>query len=213
MAYTDWVFNKSTTDIIASIDIFTPVVDTGSLNVFHPTGSDLYLSTYNTTYTRGVIKGKIRTLIQPVDLTGPSTYSAGIYFMGSDDDVINTGDCYGAFYVADAGGSSTRFSIVKFTGGFSGAFNLYLGASVGLVAEGTITAMEVEWDASSGTEVDITLRRVIGSTDFGAMITETSLTDSSSPFVTSVSEGLTTHNDASSSVEWNFDNTTIFSIL
>ena len=213
MAYTDWVFNRSTTDIIPSLDIFSPIADTASLKILHPTGSDLHLSAYNTTYTRGVIKGKIRTLLQPVDLTGAGTFSIGMYFMGSDDDVINTGDCYGAFYLADAGGASTRFAIRKFTGGFSSSSNLYLGASVGLVSEGTITAMEVEWDATSGTEVDITLRQIIGDTDFGNMITETSLTDSSSPFLTTVSEGLASFNEPSSSTEWNLDNTSIFTIL
>jgi hypothetical protein len=221
MAFIDWVFEKSTSDIVTSTDIFTPIDNTGSLRIDHLSGSNLFMNTYNDTYVRGIIKGRIRTLIEPVTLTGSGRYMIGFTFMQDQDDLtgstsIGTGDAYGAFYTAEANGMNTQFTIRKYTSGlssFPGGTSLYLGPNLGLVGSGMITAMEVEWDATSGTQVDITLRAIINDTDFNNMVDLTTVNDLVSPFVTTFSEGLASVGDTSSTVTWRVDNTTIFSVL
>jgi hypothetical protein len=221
MTFTDWVFEKSSSDIVTSTEIFSPIDPTGSLKVEHLSGSNLFMNTYNDTYVRGIVKGRIRSLIEPVTLTGSGRYMIGFTFMQSQDDLtgstsVGTGDAYGAFYTAEANGTDTRFTIRKYIGGLSsypGGTSLYLSSSFGLVGSGMITAMEVEWDATSGTQVDITLRAIVNDTDFNNMVVLTAITDNTSPFVTTLSEGLASVGDISSIVTWRVDNTTIFSVL
>lgn len=227
MAFTDWVFEKSSSGIITYVNILNPTIpndsfgEGGSLQVDHLTGSDLFMNAYNDTYVRGIIKGRMRTLIQPVSISGAGSYLAGFLLMQNQDnltgsDSAGTGEAYGVFYATDAAGANTRFIIQKYTSGLVSAFggtSIYLGSNLGTVSPGTITAMEIEWDATSGTQVDFILRRVINDTDFDNMITETTVSDSSSPLVVTASEGLSTVSDVSSAVSWRFDETNIYSVL
>lgn len=222
MAFTDWVFEKSSSDVITFTDIFLPIDNTGSLQVNHLSGLDLFMNTYNDTYVRGIIKGRIQTLIQPTALVGASTYLGGILCMQDQDDMTGststgTGSCYGCFYAATSGGTTTFFTLVKFTLGldtFGGSGTvIYTGPNLGTFVPGTTTAMELEWDASSGTQVDFIIRRALSDTDFGNMVVESTPIDNTAALVTSVGEGLATVNDAASTSGWKIDNTTIFTTL
>lgn len=223
MAFADWVFKKSNTEILTYTEIFNPIIALdsigvgGSLKVQHDSGMGLFMNAYNTTYAGGILKGRIRSLISPYTLSGASTYLAGFTFLQDQLDLTSgSGSFYGAFYIANNGGTTTRLMIRKYSSGLVSALggtDIYTGSSLGTFVTGTPSAVEIEWDASSGTQVDFILRAATNDTDFDNMAVVTTVSDTVSPLVSSVGEGIATANDVSSDMAWLFDNTFIYSIL
>jgi hypothetical protein len=223
MAFVDWVFNKSDAEILTSTEIFTPIIPAdsfgtgGSLRVDHFDGLGLFMNAYNNSYVGGILKGRIRSIIQPDVISGASTYLAGFTFMQNQLDLTGgSGSFYGAFYIANNGGTTTRFTIRKYSVGLESALggsSLLLTGSLGTFAPGTPTVMEIEWDASSGTQVDFILRASTNDTNFDNLAVVSTVSDTVSPLVTSVGEGLATANDVSSDMSWLVDNTSIFTTL
>ena len=223
MAFTDWVFNKSNVEILTFTEIFNPVIPTdsfgvgGSLRVDHFDSMGLFMNAYNNTYTGGIIKGRIRSIIQPETLVGAGTYLAGFTFMQSQLDITGgAGSFYGAFYVANSGGTTTRWSLRKYSVGLESALggtSLITTGSLGTFAPGTPSILEIEWDASSGTQVDFILRAATNDTDFDNLAVVSTVSDTVSPLVTSFGEGLATANDVLSDMSWLFDNTAIYTVL
>lgn len=223
MAFTDWVFNKSDTEILTFTEIFNPIIPTdsfgngGSLRVDHFDGMGLFMNAYNNTYVGGITKGRIRSIIQPDVLSGASTYIAGFTFMQSQLDITGgVGSFYGAFYAANNGGTTTRWTLRKYSAGLESALggtSIITTGSLGTFVPGTPSILEIEWDASSGTQVDFILRAATNDTDFDNLAVVSSVSDTVSPLVTSFGEGLATANDVSSDMSWLFDNTSIFTQL
>lgn len=199
----------------------TPITGTGSLLIQHFSIADKYVNLYNTTSLEiGLIKGRIRSIFRPHSINGAGTqrYSAGFVFMQSQFNVSGgAGNCYFAHLAVRNNGTLAQFYIRKFVatglqGGTLGTV-LYAGPTLGTIL-GQNICLEVEWNSESGTQCDITLRRALNTTNFASLVLETTMTDASSPFVTSVAEGIgTTNGSASGAMLWLCDTTNLKKLL
>ena len=218
MAFSNWTFFGNAPTVVAYNDLIDPVAGNASLSVVFQSGTDLRSNGFENVYLKGMVKGRIRTLVTPRSLSGAGSFQAGFVFMQSQTDVSNgAGSCYGVWYTADAGGINTRFTVRKYLSGLvdnAGGTVLYDGPFLGTVSEGNISAIEVEWDGSSATAVDISVRRAINSTDFNSMVVETVVTDNTAPLISSVAEGVGFLNPSGAGPsEWSMDSTRITRLL
>jgi hypothetical protein len=94
MALTDWVINKSSPlEVTVGVDPITFLVGTGSLHLIDLDNSTMNM--YNSTYSRGLTRGRMRMLIRLEDAAfGDDSYAIGMYIM-ADGDNITIGDSFG----------------------------------------------------------------------------------------------------------------------
>ncbi len=225
MALSNWVVFETgfpTVGIMTAITDpvpLSPIIGTGSLRLTQYSVTEGLINLYNTGYSPGFTKAKWRSVLRPVSMLGITNYSLGFVFMQSQLNLTGgTGSCYFAHLSVNANGTNARFIIRKFVGtglqtNLGASTTLYTGSNLGTIL-GTNNAVEVEWDASSGTQVDITIRRTLNSTSFASLTLETSITDSSSPLITSVGEGIgCTNGSSSGATDWLLDSTTLVNLL
>lgn len=204
---------------ITSPSAITPITGTGSLRVQQFSVTESLINMYRSGYTLGVLKGRFRSVFRPLAFAGITNYSAGFVFMQSQLNLTGgTGAAYFAHLTVQAGGTNAKFIIRKFlaTGlqtNLTAPTTLYTGPSLGTIL-GQNTAFELEWDASSGTQCDITIRRNLNSTSFAGMTVETTLSDTTSPLIVTSGEGLAfTNGTSSGATDWLCDNTNLVSLL
>ena len=209
------------TSTVTDPTLLTPIIGNGSLHVQQYDVTDTFVNLYNTTYPSelGLIKGRMRTIIHPIDIPGYYYYSAGFVFMQDQFDLTGgAGSGYYASLTIYYYGLYSYFVVRKFvsTGlqiDLGATSMLYLGPNLGNIM-GQDTCFEVEWDAFSGTECTITLRRALNTTNFGLLVNETTVTDTISPLITSVAEGLAfTNGSIMGETSWLLDSTSLVKLL
>jgi hypothetical protein len=147
MPLSNWTIHKSGTDIEVGITTLTPIEGTGNLRI-RDNGNHSF-NAFNTTYTNGKTRGKIRGLIRLMTVTGSGTYRVGAYFLTSSANINSTGDFYG-FHVTTTTTSRT-YQFSHHTGGIGGTkTDLYTTAPITTVTLGTtILPFEIEWHVES----------------------------------------------------------------
>lgn len=156
MALADWVINKSSpTEVIVGVNPTTSkiLVGTGSLNVIDLDNSTMNM--YNSTYTRGLTRGRMRMLIRLEDASfGDDSYAIGMYIMADGDD-ITVSDSFGMKFYSyaltyDVNTSSHRVELQYHDDGIedaplticqTGQFTLTRGVD--------IVPLELEWKLES----------------------------------------------------------------
>ena len=200
MALTDWhIFSAGTA--IRAHNAATPILGSTSL-VMEATSnspaakinidiSDEAGAVAGTTYA--FTKGKIRSLFRVEDI-GNSTHQ-GLYCLASVGDLANgSGNCYGVNFKSPENdfhlNKYTGSGLVTYSGTSGGGMTNLQNTSSGTAwADDTLIAVELEWDASSGTQVDLIVRTG-SATDYSDLAQILSHTDASSPHVTSLGEGI-----------------------
>lgn len=198
----------------------SPILNSGSLRIQQFSVSDAFVHLYNTTYAeRGLLKGRLRGIFHPLVIAGATHYSAGFVFMQSQLNLTGgTGSAYFAHLTVDAASANATFIIRKFVGtglraNLLATTTLYTGSSHGSIAAQNV-CLEVEWDASDGLNCIITLWYALNTSDFSALVEETTVTDAAAPLVVSVAEGLGfTNGITSGATDWLVDRTRLMKLL
>lgn len=229
MAFSDWVQNQSANPVIA-LDTTSPIVGSGSLSITVPLSgarqcAHLYL---DAPFSKGFLKGRIRTLLRwdtgGLLASGAQREGAGIVGVQSQLDVSGTtGSCYSCYLgKKDVAGSAFKIVLGKHTAGLSSTVgNTYLSdTSLGITpTAGDFWPFEFEWVVDIPGLGGVRLIGRLGtknSQDFGTLVDQFDLVDSSSPLSASVAEGVfagkgntaVTTND-----DWSFDQTTVFELV
>lgn len=152
MSLSDWVINKSSpSTIIAGTDPVKFLLGTGSLHLIDLDNGSLNM--YNTTYSRGLIRGRMRMLIRlgtEISSLGDDYYNIGMYVM-SDNDDITVPDTFGQrFYTLSLNFDLFENSHVISLDYHDNAIedmptNLYTSSSFTLDRGIDIVPLELEW--------------------------------------------------------------------
>ena len=204
MAFSDWDFFITHSDFIVGVGTgilefpslaaggFTPPtpIDTGLLRTdgqginqpsFHAVPKfPSFLAT-----DRGILKGKIRTIVYNHPTVGIKSF--GLCCMQNVLDMINaSGNCY--VLVFDDLGDNQDIQLGKVTGNDLKTFSTLIASAPDVWLEDTAIAVELEWDATSGTEVQLCAR--LGTAlDFSNLALLLTFTDTTFPHLTTVAEG------------------------
>ena len=154
---------------------------------------------------RGLVAGKIRTVIRWNDLGGVS-YWGLMALQSALDMTTGTHNAYGL--ACSTLSFANRIHIAQFNNTTLTGWTSLASSPPNAFMDNIPIAVEFEWDATSLTSAVLTVRT--GSmTDFSDLATLLTFTDIVSPHVTSVAEGLW-GTSASGPVDVYWDNTTIF---
>ena len=225
MAFSDWDFFESTTGVAGrGVDQDVPIVGNGSL-IIDSIDSGVSSSANNrsinwlvsdaSAINHGFPHGKVRSVINVENFSGGG-YRVGLICMQSIDNLSVSGNCYIAtLHHRPGSGISHRVSLEKITGGITTGTVLSLGNTANDVYTlGNDAVLELEFDASSGIQTDFVVRFADNTTDFGLLSDVITVTDNTSPHITSVGEGgmirLTTTTEQ---VKARYDTTELFQIL
>jgi len=232
MALADWVVNKTGTEVIAhSIDVATPMIGDGSLNLSHsgpngPGGLNMYLGA---PFSKGFTKGRIRTLIRwdtgGTIQVGDTLVHSGVIFL---QDQLDVSDTTGNFYTLGIGSAKTggdfKIRIVKHNIGLN---NIGETSRTEIFTKNTggvhppsaddFWPIEIEWVVDipglGGTRL-IAREGTKNSLDFGTLIDIYDAVDVSSPLTTSVAEGVFSQGGTNftNARTWTVDQTSIFEL-
>jgi hypothetical protein len=214
MAFEDWEFFKSGASIFHYLDQTTVLLSGGSLHVLSEGAGDRVINckvTDASGINHGYVHGKLRSIIRVDSVI--DGFFFGFACLQSQDNITTSGDFY--FCVVRTSLSS-YFSIqlYKVTGGLSsGSFSLLDETSNHQSSEGIPFALEVEWSASSGTQVDFVIRIDNNALDFSSLVDVISVSDLSSPFISSLGEGFAGKLSSSEQIECFVDKTQLYRIL
>ena len=226
MALSNWVIFETGAPAVGIVTAIThpapitPILGTGSLRIQQFSVTESLINMYRTGYAPSVIKGRFRSVIRCLGAAGITNYSLGFAIMQSQLNLTGgSGSCYFAHLTVQNGGTLAKFIIRKFSGvglltNLSASTTLYTGSSLGTVL-GTNIAVQVEWDASTiPTQCDITIRYALGTTSFGSLTLETTVSDTTSPLLTSSGESIAVTNGTSSgATDFLVDSTNLVSLL
>jgi len=227
MALSDWDVFKTDTDVIVSsvfdgVDLILPTGDILAISslddggsVFVGNGTNANGESANlqpkTSFGGALTFGKIRSLV--FTFVGSGVREWGFYCMSSQADLTSSGSCY--LLYATTAFNNFNFIIAKSTSSgivapFSNASPL-ASSPTSLFSDGTAFALELEWDASSGTQTVLTMRHGTA-LDFSNLSDVGTVIDTSSPLLTSSGEGLFV-SDVSGVSRALFDNTRIEKLI
>ncbi len=216
MALTDWTkYMNQGWNLI--INVSTPIVSSGTGRFTPaPLGSGLSFANIVVTNlsgrTKGVIRGKMRSLFRYSSTSGSAQGRFGFTFLQSNE---NLGSSTGNHYMCGYDHPTGRIILTRTTNG-----NLFAGVNTPALIQSTIVtpgintvfALEVEW------VVDVTelggvaiFARFGYMTDFSDLTQQFVYLDTSSPFITSVAESVFIHTSDTGG-PWNldFDQTSLF---
>jgi hypothetical protein len=222
MALSDWTINKSDpTDTECGIYTISPILGTGSLRIKDNGSSNV--SMYNTTYTNGLTRGRMRMLVRIQAQGGIGTYRTGFYFHTNNTNIATgTPTFYSAHILLTASLSSRQYAFAHYAGGMSGTETIFYTSSPlpTMVNGTTILPLEVEWHYE--TELDGVRVIVRGDSDAGDTLTDFSNLTTLSTFIisnslykitTSVGEGIYFYgNPSPSGSEIEYDSVSIYSL-
>lgn len=235
MSLADWTQVSSGPAGTVSIDVTTPMVDSGSLTYVAAAGiatraGHTFVLT-SPPFSSGFTKGRIRTLARwntggQITVDGRKWQSGIICMMSAADVTVDGGgeSCYTWAIGSGQNVATNQFEIVlmKNVDGLAGA----TGTHTSLHEENTLGAyppsagdfwpIELEWQADlaglGGTRL-IGRMGTKNSTDFGTLTDLIDIVDTTSPLLTSVGEGLCHvkgHTGTRSpGYSWSFDETTV----
>jgi len=189
---TQWTQNKQQGSTVIALNTGTPIVSSGSLRM-NATVSPEAITLQNTTYTNGLIAGRMRTILRVDTLSTTGTEEVGFVFMQNNPTMYNGVDLgYGVFLSAQNGLTTPRITIVKYTAGLPASpSELAFTTSFTAPTLGNPFVFEAEWIANlavlGGT--DIRARYAPG-TNFASLAQVVAFTDTSSPILVSSTESL-----------------------
>lgn len=195
----DWTINKSNvTTIEDGIYTISPMVGTGSLRLKDNDNTNLNM--YNTTYTNGLTRGRMRMLIRIMAQGGTDPYRTGFYFHTNNLSIVTgiTQIFYTAHIRLDASTSARTYVFSYYSGGMGGTEQAFFVSSpISMMTNGvSVLPLEVEWQTESelgGVRVFIRGSLTASSlTNFTNMTTLSTLIVQNPPYVinTSLGEGL-----------------------
>ena len=222
MTLANWTITKSDpTDVEVGIYTISPMVSTGSLRIKDNGSSNV--SMYNTTYTQGLTRGRMRMLVRVHAQGGVGVYRTGFYFH-TNNVIIATGTptFYSVHINLTSSLSSRQYAMAYYTGGLSGTETIfYTSDPITTMVNGTtVLPLEVEWHTE--TELDGVRIIVRGDANGGDTLTDFSNLTTLSTFIisnslykitTSVGEGIYFYGDPSpGGSEVQYDQVSIFSL-
>ena len=214
-------------------DIVTPIDGTGSVALTHaPSNEFQSINLVPATLPKGFEAGRMRTLIRIDDLDDPSMQENhfGILFMQSQENMADFdggGQSYGLSLSVGEGFSPQSFRLWKFTGGLNGGSGtldtMQILDSVALpftLTSGIVVGIEVEWRTEPEVISEIggalIICRAGEETDFSDLQDLITFTDTTSPYTTTVAEGIFAgfkNQMASGNNRVTFDLTTLVEII
>ena len=227
MAIADWFIVKTDPGVDVHLEIGSPIDGTGSLRIAQdaiaavtPVAS-AHLRLMAGPPQSQFLKGKVRTLIQPKQVTDGATSVTfqGIQGMMSQADVFTAGGK--AYFAGRWGGVSPSWWIARADNGVTGAGSFTMlasGTTTNLPGIDDIRAMEFEWvyDPLEFNGVRLTLSAAPDD-DFGNLVQIYQIVDTSASHLDStVGEGLflsALHTATGPVVETFYDKTTIFELV
>lgn len=195
MAFTDWDFyTQGVTSPSIGIDTSSNLVGVGSLRV-SGTGTGAWSGHLDNSFAKGFTSGRIRTVFRKKGANGLVHFV--LYFMASQLDITNGGSCY---FLKMTHGSSA-FTVQKSTsGGLQGSSTTlatYTNTTNGMryANANEPCTVEVVWFGGpsavavfGGTRIQV--RCMQGTSNFNQMASLPVVTDTTSPLMTSVAEGI-----------------------
>lgn len=187
------VSNDAVNDIIA-VDPESPLIGTGNCLIERQgaAATGRAITYFNTTpFPHGVINGKIAGLFRLVANAGSGrTIRVGFGCCYSQNDLVAGGSAYfGYLHRTSIGGDKWQVEIMKTTNGIENQSSLALSVSTSLWADDTLKAFEFQWEFISASQMDLTIR-LGDATDFSDLAVALQHSDTSSPLITSVNEGI-----------------------
>jgi len=193
-------YKSTSTRVSAYLDPRSPILGDCSLAFeAHPSFNNfdsLQLSPGNLPHA--LFKGKLRILFRWDTSTDGSAVNRfqqfGFYFMSSTAQLNTTGNLYKCVVIQNGTGADAgnRVCLYKKTGngGFAGSETNLARSASGVFVNGTIYGLEVTWDSlTTPSQVAMTVK--IGTaTDYSDLASLLTYTDTSSPYTTTVGEGL-----------------------
>lgn len=216
MAISDWEFVGSGSEQLQTI---SPVSGTSHLEITVSGGFNIQRSAQVTAasgITRGIARGKIRTLIRYDNgATSTPNYAAGIYCLATNSGgFAASGTAYSLTVNANTGDLRLHDDNIS-ASGFS-QMNVLASASISFTA-GTTMAIELEWDSLRQVDIGGThfIARSGTQTDYSDLTERFQHIEPNGAVLTSGFEGLVVFHDASSTPNntiWAFDDTEIFTV-
>lgn len=215
MALNDWTVNESPGGLSLVINTTTPLVDSGSLRGDNTGfgGSVNYTNLTEDNYTKGIARGKIRTIMQ-AEITG-NRWQAGINFVADNLDL--TGGAAGTYiWCAESDAGLRTFKLYEYGNGFgsSATKTLHTVSSPAWTAASIFT-LEVEWNLDiAGLGGCRIIARHGTATDFSDLVDVYDAVDGSPHVSTATAEGLfiRKYDTLGDNYDVQFDNTSIFTI-
>lgn len=219
MAFTDWATYTLNNMEITSVELdsfITPIDGPASLSFERTTGGPVPATGAVTpdasAFTRGVTGGRMSTKVQRI--SGSSGFSdnlVGIFCMTSSINPITSGTDAYAFTVDGNGDAQIR----KYTDGISGAGTILASVAGAVPDVTTVFGMEFAWlyDPTEFGGTYLSTKIGIIYPDFPFPVMGLNLTDKTSPYITSLSEGLFATDVAGGATsQWLFDFTYLYTI-
>lgn len=213
MAFTDWDFIQ-TSSVSASLTGTSPLNGASSL-MMNGTASGFNRGqaaqvSAGSGITRGIGRGKIRTLIQKVSGADDANFTAGIFCLAEDANFgSGTGNAYFAIVETSTGNVSMRYG----SNLAPGAATLLDSSNISFTNGSTI-GLELEWDDDADNEIggQHFMVRVGTQTDYSDLSEVINVVDPNTRTIAGY-EGLCHMNDISGTpAVWYFDDTVIFTI-
>jgi len=207
MSFGDWDHQIRGT-VSSGLELTNAIVGSGSLKDGNFTGGNLTDQTnthhLNNTFTRGLTKGRIRTLYGKEHTTTDSRTGPGIYCMCDNLDPANNSSDYYWFGLEHGVSNQLRLVIAKGVGTtLNGALNwTFPGGADTLIASAAVITgftlgetipFQLEWnlDLASFGGVRLTASvGLVGDTNFSNLAVVYDIIDSTSPLTTSLIEGI-----------------------
>lgn len=181
MALADWVINKSSpTEVIVGVDPVNYLSGTAALHVKDLDNS--VMNMYNSTYSRGLTRGRMRMLIRLEDAAfGDDSYAIGMYVMADGDDVTFS-DSFGMKFYSwaltyDVNSTSHRLALQYHDAGIEDSPTIIFQTSPFTLTRGQdVVPLELEWklETEFGPGIYFTAR---GSTTPSVLVNFSNLTD------------------------------------
>lgn len=197
MSFTQWdTFSTGSGGVTFTLEVGSPLVDATSLKmVAVDDAAGTVLPSDSGGLSHGFTVGRLRTIVELTTLPGSfgaSFISFGIVAMQSQDDVTTTGNAYNFALHMGAGGSPQSFNLNKIVGLDGSGFGTNLDTlAITPFTAGSIFTMEFEWIEAVSEIGGVQLTGKTGTaTDFSDLSTVVSALDTTSPYTTSVGEGL-----------------------
>ena len=227
MAIADWIIEKSDPAMTANLEIGAPIDGTGSLHLSQlAIAPTVGVSTAHLRVLAGppqsqFLKGKIRTLIKPINFTDTATSSSffGIHAMMNQGQVFAAGGK--AYFAGRWGGMTPSWRMSRVDNGINGTISfthLSQGSVLNLPGLNDIRAIEFEWifDPLEFSGVRLTLS-VAPDSNFNNLATIYQVVDTTpNHLTTSVGEGLflsALHSTPGAVLEVLYDKTANFELV
>lgn len=189
----DYLISKEIPSTVVEIETSTPIEGTGSLRTHLTTVPPMLerVSIVNTTYTNGILAGRMRAVVQVDVAVSSSPVFVGFACMQNSPTIHQLTDTgYMIGVSIGAGFTPTNLIIGKYTAGVT-SFPTLLSSLPTTVLAGIPFVLQMDW-ITTVLVGGIRLRSYIGlaTTDFDDLVLVGEVDDVTAPYTTSVAEGM-----------------------